>query len=246
MLEQGCTEGDWEQTKKFGLGKSVQPAQSIIFICSLIKRPYSQPYPLPPPPPPHSPYQNIWPAHRSRELSKCSLGQFALGSTLLQVSAQVTFSLDNTKRKQRHPWIFNPLWCITYPSFSSTGLVTSKTRRTYSALLWQKEGSDKSEISCKRAECICHFHWCQWIIIMSHLTYLSAWWVFSIQFGLGEEHIGWNMKTKITQILRICHLLPFAKVGQYCSSLYVYSLKLRNMTSRSIKEQISWTMQETL
>ena len=28
----------------------------------------------------------------------------------------------------------------------------------YSALLWQKEASDKSEISCKRAKCVCFFH----------------------------------------------------------------------------------------
>ena len=26
-----------------------------------------------------------------------------------------------------------------------------------SALLWQKEASDKSDISCKRAKCVCHF-----------------------------------------------------------------------------------------
>ena len=26
------------------------------------------------------------------------------------------------------------------------------------ALLWQKEASDKSDISCKRAKCVCHFH----------------------------------------------------------------------------------------
>ena len=47
----------------------------------------------------------------------------------------------------------------------------------YSALLWQKEASDKSEISCKRAKCVRHFHWCQWNIMMSYLTYLSAGWV---------------------------------------------------------------------
>ena len=28
----------------------------------------------------------------------------------------------------------------------------------YTALLWQKEASDKSAISCKRAKCVCHFH----------------------------------------------------------------------------------------
>ena len=29
---------------------------------------------------------------------------------------------------------------------------------THAALLWQKEASDKIEISCKRAKCVCHFH----------------------------------------------------------------------------------------
>ena len=28
----------------------------------------------------------------------------------------------------------------------------------YAALLWQKEASDKSDISCKRAKCVCLFH----------------------------------------------------------------------------------------
>ena len=46
------------------------------------------------------------------------------------------------------------------------------------ALLWQKEASDKSDISCKRAKCVCHFHWRQWNIMMSYLTYFLAGWVF--------------------------------------------------------------------
>ena len=28
----------------------------------------------------------------------------------------------------------------------------------YTALIWQKEASDKSEISRKRAKCVCHLH----------------------------------------------------------------------------------------
>ena len=28
----------------------------------------------------------------------------------------------------------------------------------YSALIWQKEASDKSDISRKRAKCVCHLH----------------------------------------------------------------------------------------
>ena len=32
-----------------------------------------------------------------------------------------------------------------------------KTSQHYTALLWQKEASDKSDISCKRAKCVYHF-----------------------------------------------------------------------------------------
>ena len=28
----------------------------------------------------------------------------------------------------------------------------------HNAILWQKEASDESDISCKRAKCVCHFH----------------------------------------------------------------------------------------
>ena len=38
-----------------------------------------------------------------------------------------------------------------------------------------------------------------------------------MKFGLEEELIMWIMKTSITQIWMVCHLLPFAKVGQSCS-----------------------------
>ena len=48
----------------------------------------------------------------------------------------------------------------------------------HTSLLWQKEASDKSDISCKRAKCVWHFHWRQWNIMMSYLTYLLAGWVF--------------------------------------------------------------------
>ena len=40
-----------------------------------------------------------------------------------------------------------------------------------------------------------------------------------MKFGLEEELIMWIMKTAITQIWMVCHLLPFAKVGQNCNSL---------------------------
>ena len=47
-----------------------------------------------------------------------------------------------------------------------------------STLRGQKEASDKSDIFRKRAKCVCHFHWQQWNIMMSYLTYLLAGWVF--------------------------------------------------------------------
>ena len=42
-----------------------------------------------------------------------------------------------------------------------------KNNVDYTVLLWQKETSDKSDISRKRAKCVCHFHWRQWNIVMS-------------------------------------------------------------------------------
>ena len=48
---------------------------------------------------------------------------------------------------------------------------------TSAALLWQKEASDKSDISCKRENCVCHFNWRQWGIMMSYLTYHLTGWV---------------------------------------------------------------------
>ena len=38
------------------------------------------------------------------------------------------------------------------------------------ALLWQKEASDKGDVSSKRAISVCHFHCRQWNIMMSYLT----------------------------------------------------------------------------
>ena len=46
------------------------------------------------------------------------------------------------------------------------------------ALLLQKVASDKCDISCKRAKCVFHFHWRQWNIMMSYLTFLLVGWVF--------------------------------------------------------------------
>ena len=58
---------------------------------------------------------------------------------------------------------------------------------SYSALIWQKEASDKSDISRKRAKCVCHLHWRQWNIMMSYLTYLLVGWVFLHEIWPGRR-----------------------------------------------------------
>ena len=55
------------------------------------------------------------------------------------------------------------------------------------ALIWQKEASDKSDISRKRAKCVCHLHWRQWNIMMSYLTYLLVGWVFLHEIWPGRR-----------------------------------------------------------
>ena len=65
----------------------------------------------------------------------------------------------------------------------------------YSALIWQKEASDKSDISRKRAKCVCHLHWRQWNIMMSYLTYLLlvVEWVFLHEIWPGRRaHVNYE------------------------------------------------------
>ena len=88
-------------------------------------------------------------------------------------------------------------------------------RTHYTALLWQKEASDESDFSCKRAKCVFQLHWHQCNIMTSRLQYLSAGWVILLKIGIELEHAKYDLKTSITQIWMSCHLLPFAKVGQY-------------------------------
>ena len=68
--------------------------------------------------------------------------------------------------------------CGVYMYYNGLFLLSKIKHSEYAALLWQKEASDKRDISCKRAKCVCHFHWRQWNIMMSYLTYLLAGWVF--------------------------------------------------------------------
>ena len=54
-----------------------------------------------------------------------------------------------------------------------------------------------------------------------------------IKIGLEEEYIRQNMKTSIIQIWMVCHLLPFAKVGQYASSTNTLNLMSLSFSMRS-------------
>ena len=74
-------------------------------------------------------------------------------------------------------------WSMTKPVglchlFDNMGMKNLKKGPVNTALIWQKEASDKSDISRKRAKCVCHLHWRQWNIRMSYLTYLLVGWVF--------------------------------------------------------------------
>ena len=88
-----------------------------------------------------------------------------------------------------------------------------------SALLWQKEASNKSDISSKRAKCVRHFCRHQWYIMMSDLTYLLAGWMFmhKIWPGRRAHDVKYDTSIPVTQIYMVCHLLPFAIVGQKCA-----------------------------
>ena len=87
----------------------------------------------------------------------------------------------------------------------------------YTAVLWQKEAALDNDISRKWAKCVCYVHWHQCNIIMSWLKYLSAGWVFLLQTWNGSRinYAKSNLKTSLSQILAICQLLPFVRVGQY-------------------------------
>ena len=73
-----------------------------------------------------------------------------------------------------------------YKALSSGNLSSSSLY--YTALLWQKEASDKSDISWKRAKCVCHFHWRQWNIhdVLPNI-YLLEGWVFMHKIWSGRR-----------------------------------------------------------
>ena len=84
------------------------------------------------------------------------------------------------------------------------------TWKIVTALIWQKEASDKSDISCKRAKCVCHFHWRQWNIMMSYLTYLLVGWVFlhEIWPGRRAHYVNYkNINNSILDGMSLAHLI---------------------------------------
>ena len=81
-------------------------------------------------------------------------------------------------------WTFYRTVVLCIPVTPNSKMMVSSR---YTALIWQKEASDKCDISCKRAKCVCHFHWRQWNIMMSYLTYLLAGWVFMHKIWPGRR-----------------------------------------------------------
>ena len=84
---------------------------------------------------------------------------------------------------------------------------------------WQKEASDKSDISRKTAKCVCHLHWRQWNIMMSYLTYFLVGWVFLCEIKLfwpGRRAHDVNYETMNNSNSDGMSLASFAKEGQYC------------------------------
>ena len=112
----------------------------------------------------------------------------AIRSTTVTPSSGSSGSSQSLLRTQRLPWeqrrirwapsCFSFIHLCTCLPYFLQWLCCFFTQLAYSALIWQKEASDKSEISRKRAKCVCHLHWRQWNIRMSYLTYLLVGWVF--------------------------------------------------------------------
>ena len=93
---------------------------------------------------------------------------------------QFKFEISAQKKNCIVGWLktWMGVWSQGYKQCALMSLLRYVGGQSNSALLWQKEASDKSDISCKRAKCVCHFHWCHWNIMMSYLTYLLVGWVF--------------------------------------------------------------------
>ena len=90
----------------------------------------------------------------------------------------------------------------------------------HTALIWQKEASDKSDITRKRAKCVCHLHWRQWNIMMSYLTYLLIGWVFLHEIWPGRRAHYVNYENINNSNLDGMSLASFCQSRAAYSSLY--------------------------
>ena len=133
-------------------------------------------------------------------------------SFLINILPAQFLSIANS---ELHGW--TPFW---KPSFLKLQIANFMNN----VILWQKEATLENDISRKWAKAVCHVHWHQCNIMMSWLKYLSAGWVFLLQLGLEVEYAKSNLKTSLSEIWVICHLLPFVRVGQY--SIYTYFILL--------------------
>ena len=91
-----------------------------------------------------------------------------------------------------------------------------ETDGTYCALLWQREATLENGISRK---------WAKYNVSVIYIDFNPISWCldlnifqrdecFCSMLGLEMEHATSNLKTPISQIWVICHLLPFVRVGQ--------------------------------
>ena len=101
-------------------------------------------------------------------------------------------------------------------SHSAPFMSLGKRLETRSALIWQKEASDKSDIGLVKEQNVSsHLHWRQWNIMLSYLTYLLVGWVFLHEIWPGQK--SWLCELwkhqNFLKFWMVCHLLPFAKVG---------------------------------
>ena len=119
------------------------------------------------------------------------------------------------------------------------------------ALLWQKEASDKSDISCKSKMCLS-------FLLMSMAYHdvlpnisLIAGWVLMHKIWPGRRAHYRIRKHQINQIYMVCHLLPLAKVVQnnaavtqshHVEAMQTIEAMQGNVHKMGWNEAISWQL----
>ena len=122
-------------------------------------------------------YDQWYKIKRARVLCSTSFNVFTKLNVFMCNSFCVFAPVSVYKWDKENKWTF----------FRSESAAKTEIERNHNALIWQKEASDKSEISRKRAKCVCHLHWRQWNIMMSYLTYLLVGWVFLHEIWPGRR-----------------------------------------------------------